>query len=96
MSKNNEKIIMFSIAFITIFNYALILFVMTQTITSFNAYHQLFLRFGVGAAISIVSSMYLIKSHLREPQTFSKIIIKLSVAHVPAVLGLILALLLFI
>ena len=79
----NQKIIMYTVAFFTIINYIIILIVLVNSTESFEHVESIFLIFGIGAFISILSSTIIIRHQLENNPPFQYTLIKLSVAHVP-------------
>ncbi|AUD62185.1 hypothetical protein BK010_00680 [Tenericutes bacterium MO-XQ] len=94
--RKNESLIFYAVAYMTIFNYGLILTLIALSRTTFTDYTGLVLRFGIGAIISIFFSILIIRSHRYLKKDFTSTLIKLAIAHVPTVIGLVLSFMMFI
>lgn len=86
-----QKLVMISVSYITIFCYAIILVFLVSLQDNFTRTNDIIIGFGIGAIISIVSSTFIIKNALENQKIFSYTLIKLAIAHIPTVLGLIYA-----
>ena len=89
--KRNEKLILYAMSYATIFNYTVILSLLAYNQTSFTDYSGLALRFGVGAFISVFSSILIIRNHMDQKKQLEKTMIKLAIAHIPTIIGLVLS-----
>jgi len=94
--RKNESLIFYAVAYMTIFNYGLILTLIALSRTTFTDYTDLVLRFGIGAVISIFFSILIIRSHRYLKKDFTSTLIKLAIAHVPTLIGLALSFMMFI
>jgi len=88
--QKNERLIFYAVAYMTVFNYTLILVILAFNKTSFTDYTGLILRFGVGALLSIFFSILIIRNHKYFKKDFTSTLIKLAIAHVPTLIGLVL------
>lgn len=93
--RKNERLIFYAVAYMTVFNYALILTFIAFSRTTFTDYTGLVLRFGIGAIISIFFSIIIIRNHSYLERDFTSTLIKLAVAHVPTLIGLALSFIMF-
>lgn len=91
--KPNEKIILYAMSYLTVFNYVILLSILAYTQTNFTDYTGLALRFSIGALISIVSSIIIIRNHVEQKQILKITMIKLAIAHLPTIIGVGLSLL---
>ena len=94
--RKNESLIFYAVAYITVFNYAIILALIALSRTTFTDYTGLVLRFGIGAVISIFFSILIIRNHRYLKKDFTSTLIKLAIAHVPTLIGLALSFIMFI
>ena len=86
--RKNESLIFYAVAYMTVFNYTLILALIAFNKTTFTDYSALVLRFGVGAFLSVFFSILIIRAHKYLKKDFSSTLIKLAIAHVPTLIGL--------
>ncbi len=93
--RKNESLIFYAVAYMTIFNYGFILTLIALSRTTFTDYTGLVLRFGIGAVISIFFSILIIRSHRYLKKDFTSTLIKLAIAHLPTVIGLVLSFIMF-
>lgn len=93
--QKNERLIFYAVAYMTVFNYAVILTLIAFSRTTFTDYTGLVLRFGIGALISIFFSILTIRNHRYLKRDFTSTLIRLSIAHVPTLIGLVLSFLMF-
>ena len=93
--QRNERLIFYAVAYMTVFNYALIISLIAFSRTTFTDYTGLVLRFGIGAFISILFSILIIRNHRYLKKGFTSTLIKLAIAHVPTLIGLALSFIMF-
>jgi hypothetical protein len=93
--RKNESLIFYAVAYMTVFNYALILALIAFNRDTFTDYTGLVLRFGIGAVISIFFSILIIRNHRYLKKDFTSTLIKLAIAHVPTLIGLALSFIMF-
>lgn len=94
--RKNERLIFYAVAYMTVFNYALILTLIAFNRDTFTDYTGLVLRFGIGALISIFFSILIIRNHRYLKKEFTSTLIKLSIAHIPVLIGLALSFIMFL
>ena len=87
--QTSEKLVLYTMSYATIFNYAVILSLLAYNQTNFTDYSGLALRFGLGAFISIFSSIFIIRNHIEQKQLLKTTFIKIAIAHIPTIIGLI-------
>lgn len=86
--QKNQRLIFYAVAYMTIINYALVLALIAYYTDTFSNYTGLVLRFGIGAFLSIFFSILIIRDHKYSKKDFTSTLIKLTIAHVPALIGL--------
>ncbi len=92
--KRKQKIVMYTVAYLDTFVYALLLWALIKQYEYFTNINMLILIFSIGANISIVASSIIIRNHYTNERPFVKTLISLAIAHVPSVTGLLISIML--
>jgi hypothetical protein len=87
----SQKLVMISASYVTIFWYAIILLLLISMQDNFTRTNDVIIGFGIGAIISVVSSTFIIRKALENQINFSYTLVKLAIAHIPAIIGLVYA-----
>lgn len=91
-----QKIVMFSLAYLTIIQYALILGVLMYAMDRFDILQSVIFIFGSTSLVSIVISIITTRAYHQEEIPFVKVFLRLAAAHIPAISGFVISLVLFI
>jgi hypothetical protein len=91
-----QKIVMISLAYVSIVQYALILGILMYAMNRFDIVNEVMLIFGIASIISIIISIIIMRTYQQDDVPFVKILLRLASAHIPAITGFVIALLLFV
>lgn len=94
--KRNQMIDMVGQSYVTVVIYALILSALVISQGAFDLITFILLIFGSSSLISLVISTMIIRKHLIDDQDFVKVLLGLAIVHVPAILGFVGSLILFV